>query len=355
MKIAFVVGSLSGGGAERVVAELASDFANRGNKVYIFVIASMKKTYYVSPNVNIINCTQKYGVPGIGFCNRVLDIRKNIKKIAPDVCVSFTVAVNIYSILSCMGMKMDLIIAERNDPKYDPSSQLQRILRNILYPFADKYVFQTNEEKNYFSKKIQFKSRVIPNPINPQLPISYNGERDKRIVTAVRLAPQKNIKLLIDSFNIVAEKYPEFRVEIYGDGPEKDGLFKYIEELGLKSRIKLLGNSKTLYDDIKSAYAFVLPSNYEGMSNSMLEAMALGIPTISTDYPSGGARAVIKSGYNGILVPVNDVDSMAHALESILSNQEYANQLGENGKKIRDELSIKKITKEWINFIGIGN
>lgn len=349
MKIAFLVGSLAGGGAERVVSEISSEMANCGHDVSVILIASTEQTYSVAPGVNIVDCSKKY--KSFGLFHRVKAIRKSLKHLKVDVCISFTVAVNIYAALSCVGLPLKLILAERNDPRYDPTGKFLRMLRKVLYPIADNYVFQTDGEKEFFSKRIQRKSVVIPNPVNPLLPEPYSGKRTDRFVMAGRLAPQKNIKMAIDAFTSFSKIHPEFQLEIYGNGSLKEELSLYIREKSMVDKIILKGATTTLYTDILDAYGFLLSSDYEGISNSMLEAMALGIPTISTDYPSGGAREFINDKENGMLVPVGDSEKMCECMCFLVENADAASSIGKNGYLLRNKLSVDKIVEKWIAYI----
>lgn len=351
MRITFIAAGLAGGGAERVVSELATEFSSAGNDVSVIIIGSKERSYYIPDDVHVYDCADRYPVPGISFIRRIGEIRKAIKKSKPDVCISFNTNVNIYAILSCIGLRCKLVISERNDPVCYPKSKPERIMRSLLYPLADKFVFQTREAQQFFSEKIQKRSRVIFNPINRLLPEAFEGERTSRIVTACRLEPQKNLKMAIDAFEGATVNHPEFTFEIYGKGSLHSLLADYITEKGLQNRVFLMGNSTRLYEDIHNAYAFVLSSDFEGMSNSMLEAIALGIPTVSTDYPSGGARAVIQDGINGILVPVGDTEAMSRALLSLIESPGKAERLKNNGKKLRDDLAIGRIAEEWMSFI----
>lgn len=351
MKIAFVVGSLAGGGAERVVAELCSELAKGQHEVSVVLIASNRCTYDIDKRVQVVDCTKTDFVRGLSFFNRVKNIRKALAELEADICVSFTVAVNLYSILACAFTRCKLILAERNDPRFDPTSKLSRLMRRVLYPFADAYVFQTDGEKEFFSRRIQKRSVVIPNPVNPMLPEPFVGERSKRFVTAVRLEPQKNLKMAIDAFVMVHKKYPEFRFEIYGEGSLRDSLEQYIKDLKMEEAICLKGNSKNLYKDIRDAFAFVLSSDYEGMSNSMLEAMALGIPTISTDHPSGGARAVIDDHKNGLLVSVGDTNAMAAAMLEMIETQGLAKAFSTRSVATRKLLDATLISSLWLECI----
>lgn len=353
MKIVFISAGLGGGGAERVVSQLASEMAERGHTVTVIIMGSNNKTYGVSEKVQVIDCTMNLGAAGISFLRRVFLIRKKVRELSPNVCISFNTTVNLYSALACSYLGRKLILSERNDPICYPAGKFSRALRTLLYKSKYKYVFQTNEAKSFFSKSIQKNGTVIFNPINSEMPDVFEGERTKRIVTAARLEPQKNLKMAIDAFARFNVHYPEYVFEIYGDGSLRNSLFEYVENNGLQNKVILKGASKTLYSDINDASAFVLSSDYEGMSNSMLEAMALGIPTVSTDYPSGGARAVINNGENGFLVPVGDADAMCNALITLVQDSKLANKISKNGVALRDSLSLKAITEKWLEFIEV--
>ena len=234
MRIAFMIGSLAGGGAERVVSELATEMSMQGHDVAVIVVSSSNKKYYIPDNVRFINCAKSYKIRGLGYFNRIADIRKELKNFDPDVCISFNTNVNFYAIWACIGCKFQLILSERNDPKLYPVDKPSRFLRKLLYSGKYRYVFQTEEIKNYFSESIKNNSCIIFNPLNPDLPEPHCEERSKRIVTAVRLEPQKNLKMAIDAFcnSVAAEQ--GFIFQIYGEGNLRAELTEYIYRKNLK-------------------------------------------------------------------------------------------------------------------------
>ena len=351
MVITFIAASLGDGGAERVVSELASQMQRQGNAVSVITIGSASRSYQVAEGVQVIDCAQKYGIPGVGFARRVFAIASAVRQLKPDVCISFNTTVNIYAVLACGGLPCRLVLAERNDPRFYPTGKLQRLLRGLLYGRADRFVFQTEQARQWFPKKIRQRGTVIFNPINPELPEVCSEQRSKRVVTAVRLEPQKNLKMAIDAFAKLHEAHPDYVFEIYGKGSLRNVLAQQIATEQLQNCVILKGNSDTLYGDILDAEMFILSSDFEGMSNSMLEAMALGIPTVSTDYPSGGARAVIRDGINGLLIPVGDTDGLYRAMKRIAEDPELAKKLSENGALLRQQLSVERITQQWLDFI----
>ena len=354
VKVLFLINSLAGGGAERVTAALANEMCNYENtEIYVITyqrdlakdFSLNKKIFYHCLNLKDVNRLQ-------GIICRIQYLRKTIKEIKPNCVVSLaTPRMNGLLVCALISLKIPLIISERNDPAQYPKTCIWRFVRNVTYAFSKGIVFQTEDAKKYFSKKIQQKSIVISNPITDCLPERYVGEREKYIVNWCRLDTQKNLKLLIKSFGQVIKIFPQYTLHIFGEGPEKDNLEKFIDEMDLKAKVFLRGYSTDIYGDVLKAALYVSSSNYEGISNSMLEAIALGIPSICTDCPVGGARQTITNGVNGILVPVQNENKLTEAMISVLSNPKYAEQISIEGCKIRNKLNVACIAKQWLLYL----
>ena len=189
---------------------------------------------------------------------------------------------------------------------------------------------------------------MIPNPVNKNsINIEPIYNRKKKIIAAGRLSPQKNYELLIRAFNRICNCFPEYRVEIYGEGPEKDSLEKLIQELGLQSKIILMGTKLNVIKEEAAASLYVMSSDYEGFPNALAEAMASGLPVISTDFPSGVAHEIIEDGKNGYVVPLGDEEKLAEAMKKILSNSELQEIMSKNNEGIREQLSEAQVYKVW--------
>ena len=259
-----------------------------------------------------------------------------------------------YGVFACIGTKFPVIVCERNDPniilgKYRPL--LISKFRDFVFHLADGAVFQTDNAKNYFSKSIQKKSCVILNPLNTDnLPDLYTGDRDNCIVNVGRLTEQKNQKLLIRSFSLIADQFPDFVLKIFGDGPEKNNLELLINELGLDNRVELMGNVCNVTDKIYKSRLFVFSSDYEGLPNALAEAMALGLPCVSTDCSPGGARMLIDNGINGTIVPVNDPVALSNAIKELLDDRAKSDMYSKNAFCIRDKLSLSLIVSQWEEY-----
>lgn len=349
-KIVFVIGQLSNGGAERVVSVLANSFIS-DYEVSIVTVIDPSIEYDIDSRVSIIHINTRATNKIVRIFNRYKELKKIILEQSPDIVISLTTEINIYSIMALKGISIPLIISERNDPYNDPPSKITRLIRDIVYKWADGYVFQTDDAKKYFEGKVCGPWKIIPNPLNGELPDARKVKKEKKIVTVSRLYIQKNIPLLLSAFAEIHKKYPEYRLEIFGEGPLKEKLQELSDELGICSVVDFKGFCRNVYEQIQSAEIFVLTSNFEGMSNAMLEAIAMGIPSICTDCPIGGARMVITNYKNGILIPVNDKTSLVCEIDYLLSDRKIRKQIADNGYELRNQLSIDVIKKQWMDLI----
>lgn len=349
MKITFTISQLGGGGAERVVALLSSKLCEMGHDVSLITLIKRPIVYSLNKNVKLINLDCRNSRV-LGTISQIKHLRAVYRRLRPDVIISFLPVVNMTAIIANLGLSSKIIVSERNDPYQNPRKKIVRVMRDFWYHFSDGFVFQTSDAREYFGKHAQT-GAIIANPINSNLPEPFIGERTKRFVSAVRLDKQKNLDMFLRAFAKLHMEYPDYTVEIYGEGPEKEHLEKLAEELQISNCVFLKGFSKKIYEDILDATAFVLPSNYEGLSNSMLEALALGVPVISTDHPIGGARMFIKNGNNGILTKVGDTDEMMRALLYAVNNPEKMQAMADRAVEIRKTISINNIVDKWINYI----
>ena len=221
-----------------------------------------------------------------------------------------------------------------------------------LYNLSNGFVFQTKEAQGFFNKKIQKRSIIIPNPINPDFYIKFNNkEREKKIVSVGRLTKQKNFPMLFNAFKNIENKFPDYLLEIYGDGELKEDLIKLIKELKLEKKVFLIGNVSNIKEKIENASLFIITSDYEGLSNALMESLALGLPSISTDSDGGGARELIKNNYNGILIDKNDIVTLSKKIEFILSNKDFSKKLSKNAIESMKKYDPKIINKNWEEYI----
>lgn len=389
-KLVFVMKVMNGGGAERVISLLTSAAVNRGSDVTLLITHQKKQDSVlgdIDSGVQVISLPDEarkqktsaflpklimlfarlLGKLGFKEKSSVLKyhsrnyssvswLKKYFRKHSDASVVAFLYDSIFYSLLS-VTKKNKLIISERGDPCQSLSSKTTVAFLKNEFQKADGVVFQSPDVQKWYLENTPVKGTVIFNPVKPDLPEPYCGERKKRIVNFCRISAQKNLLMLVDAFALFHKDFPDYELDIIGDavGNGVDGYIKAVNEQ-IKNNccencIHILPSRKDIHEYIKDYAMFVSSSDFEGMSNSMLEAMALGLPVICTDCPAGGARAVIRNGENGILTPVGDANALYLAMKNLAENPEFAETLGKNAVKIRTEQSVEKIIEKWMDMI----
>lgn len=353
MKIMFFIPRMTGGGAERVVANLANEFDRRGHFLVIYTPTDADSFYKLNSSVKIIGenyfVSKKTGIRQLKLLingSRLwFAYKRRIKTEKPDVIISFLPETNLIA-LTHKIKDCKLIVSERNDPT-QRSKFMQKLIRHF-YPEADVLVCQSQKVADYFDCK---NTVVIPNPVDKtMLPKPYLNER-RNVVSAVgRLMPQKNFANLIKAFSMLSDKCSEYTLEIYGDGVLRNELEELIRKLKMSGRIKLMGAYKNVLEHIKDTSLFVMSSDYEGYPNALAEAMSIGLPVICTDFYSGTARELVGTE-NGLLVPTNNSKALADAIEELLSDPDRRSKMSKENMKIIEKLSINTIADKWLELM----
>lgn len=356
MHIVFFTMGLNRGGSERVIVNLCNECLVKRHKVTIITCLSDQACYILDSKINHIKIDQKEAQRNQSKAQRFLRRRKKLKRIVksiyPDVIICFLPEPSFIALSLKRSFDIPLIISERADPALEYRALIYKIMIKILYPKGDGFVFQTEGAKNYFDRNTQMKSVIIPNSLSSEVNRPRNvGKRKKEIVAVGRLVPEKNYSMLLYAIKEVIEEFPEYVLRIYGEGPLQTELETLIRELNLENQVFLMGIKDNVFDLIYDSTVFVLSSKHEGMPNSLMEAMALGLPVVATDCPSGGPRSLIEDGVNGILVENNNAKAMIDGIKWILSDSRLAEKLGENAKKDVKLLEPEKINQQWVEYI----
>ena len=289
----------------------------------------------------------------IYFRNKyIFKLRQFLEEYPGSFVISFMTVCSIVTAAAVKGLPNKCMFAEFTSPATEyPKGHFMNQLKKRFYPNFIGGIYQTDEECDFYDYLSDKNAYVIPNPIVGTYPERFCGERKKIIVDFCRLNKAKNLFLLIDAFALFSEEHPDYLLHIYGEGPLKNSILSYINKLGLNDKVRLLGFNTELHGIIRDHAMFVSSSDYEGISNSMLEAMAIGLPTICTDCPAGGARMIIKDHVNGILVPLRDKSAMFNAMMEIAEDPGFAEILSENAVLVKQELSVDNIGKRWAEVI----
>lgn len=342
------------GGAERVISILSNALCTMGHQVEILLYYDRPIFYKINESVLVHSDEEVIGKSGV--LKHIRWRRKYIKEKNPDVVISFLAPFNMINIVAMAGLKIPLIVADRNDPKKVPGNFVVRKVRDFLYRFANGIVLQNDTNKKYFSKTVQKKSAVIFNPLDLG---AYEAaalaceekkeEKKKEIVSVARVIEQKNPMMLLNAFSRISDKYPDYKLVFYGDGDMRQLVLSKAEELGLADRVKAPGSEKNIFEKIKDSELFVMTSDYEGMPNALIEAMCIGLPCISTKV--SGAVDVIEDGKNGLLIDCRNEDALVEAMDRMLSDSELRETCAKNASKLAELLRTDIITNQWLDFI----
>lgn len=356
MHIVFFTMVLNKGGSERVIVNLCNEHLIKKHKITIITCLSDQSLYHLNTQIVHVKIdkTQKERTQNksLRFFRRRKKLEKILKEIKPDIIISFLPEPSFLALSLKSKLQIPLIISERSDPALEYRSFIYKIIIKLLYTNGDGFVFQTEDAMKWFDYKTQTKSIIIPNPLTSDAcRTRYKRNRKKEIVAVGRLVPEKNYQMLFYALKEVLNEFPEYILRIYGEGPLQEELEECKRKLGLDEKIFLMGNKDDIFDWIYDSALFVLSSKVEGMPNSLMEAMALGLPVIATDCPCGGPRFLIDNGDNGILVKNDNVQEMVQGIRNVLSNPELAEKIGQNASKIAEKLAPEKINKKWEDYI----
>lgn len=351
-KIILYIDMMERGGAQRVVANLIQHFLENNLCVVLvndFKEDSSRPQYFVDSRVKryFLRNTLE-GNPIVKNFERVIRLRKIVRAEKPNVVLSFLGRPNERMLVATVGLKTRKIVSVRNDPNREyGSGGVKKWFARKLFGLADGCVFQTEEAANYFSESVRRKSTVILNPVDMKFFEKKPVAPLKNIVTVGRLEPQKNQKLLISAFSEIADSFPDEKLIIYGEGSLRDELSEFCKLQGIADRVEFPGNITNVENVLSKAKIFALSSDYEGLPNALMEAMAVGVPCISTDCPCGGPRTLDGKSKCIYLVPVGDKGAFANGLRELLNEPEKLRSFGERAKLRAGDFMTEKILTQW--------
>lgn len=349
MRYAFFIDKLKNGGAERVTTILANYFA-KGNEVYLFVVDASQSDYEIDESVHVIKVPFEDNKIKRMFARNHF-VGEKIREIGFDACITLTYTFLPYLLAAPKKRRGKVVASLRNAPQYEIENPIGKLLRWVGFSLCDKIVFQTPDARDYFSNNIQKRGVVIPNPLTEGLPYADN-ENSKTIITATRLETQKNISLAIEVFKEFHRTHSDWTFKIYGRGSLNDEIEKLImNDPETADCVHLMGFSSDIHNEMAHSAIFILSSDFEGLSNSMIEAMAIGLPVVCTDCPIGGAKMMIENGINGYLTPTGDKKALISALCSAADNMDNSKKVGAEATKVRDQLSVENICQQWKDAI----
>lgn len=344
-RLLIVMGSMSRGGAERVISHISEYFANRGWQVKIALLLANRVDYELHERVETVDLSGATSSRWKRLPGWLRGLRRLAKEYKPEAVLSFAARINVITCLALRGLGIRTVLSERNDPFSDGRPRYVDFFTARQYPKVHAVVYQTRRSVTYF--KNPGRALIIPNPVAVKCEAS--APQVGKIVSVGRLTAQKNQAMLLSALAKVKKEFPYATLTVYGEGELRESLTAKARELGVEDAVSLPGNVLDLHEKIRDAAVFALSSDYEGLSNALLEAMMMGIPSVSTDC--AGSDEYIENGKNGLLTPVGDEDAMAEALRRMLRDPEAARLMAQEGKKTVLPLQKELLMEKWYEVL----
>lgn len=356
MRLCFITYALSAGGAERVLSQLASHYASKGiHDVHLITLQpeGAPSFYSLDPAITLhqlgLDQTKQRGMSKVKRMFRYyLALRYIFKVLKPDKIISFVDEMNIATLLATLGLNIPVVISERTDPRHYSIGTLGNMVRRLTYPLASFLVLQGDYVRSCFPYMSQ-KIRVISNPVPFQKETAPTLKSSHIIMLVGRLDCYKGHYELIDAFAKLAKTFPQWSLEIYGEGPEKENLEALIRKLGLQEKAFLKGLASPIQKELKRAALFAFPTHYEGFSNALAEAMAVGLPVVASNC--NGNLELVKQGENALVFPVGDLDKLTEQLSLLMSDAALRVKLGKAARHSIEKFSPKKVYEKWDTII----
>jgi glycosyltransferase involved in cell wall biosynthesis len=357
--IAFLIPTLGVGGAQRVATLLSNQWAKDGHAVDLISFENAgDEPFYELKGVSI----HYLGVVD-GSSDLVRSIKRNLTRVTrlrslllrlqPDNLVAFMTDANVIALLGSCGLDIPVIVSERNQPERPGLGLLHRSARRVSYRWSNAIVMQTETMAAWARARFSPPVHVIPNPVildSTVAPSSAGQLSRPTIVAAGRLVEQKGFDVLVNSFIAVAGNHPEWDLIIYGEGPLRDSLWRRVIASGLEPRIALPGLTTDIGAALRRASLFVVPSRYEGYPNVLIEALACGLPVVATDC-AGGTAEIVEGGFYARLVPPDDPNALAEALDGLMSNSQLRAEYATRAPLAVTNLDVSLICSRWLELM----
>lgn len=355
MRVIIVIPFLSNGGAEKMAAKWCYDLNKHGVNTTLLVHYRIENEYEIASKIpidSLYNDREDYDAASL--MKTVLRIRKYLKKQKkPLYIIPFIPHIGLQCTLANLGLDNYLIETIRAAPQFSPQSKFFRFLRDVSVCIADGCIFQNKEQMEYFPEKVKKKGIIIYNTVPLEFLERFEKKEYKEIKNIImvsRLTKQKNHSLMLKALSELKNKNYPFSLTIVGDGPELNHIKKMVQELKLEDSVLLYGRSSNVGELLLNSDLYVLTSKFEGMPNSLMEAMACALPCISTACPTGPSD-LIDNGVNGILIDNDDLDKLTKSIIFYYENKEECGKIARLARSKIIKINSENTVNKLVNYL----
>ncbi|WP_159726013.1 glycosyltransferase family 4 protein [Methylosinus sp. Ce-a6] len=365
LHVAFVIKAMSipGGGAERVLARIASGLVDRGHRVTVITSDPPEKpSYYPIPGsvrqvflgVGAVERSSNFGE----VLRRIWAMRREIMRRRPDVVVAFMHSSFVPIGLALIGSGIPMIASEHIGTEHYSGRSFQRALLMLTPLLTNKITVVSERIRSRFPRWLRRRMIVVPNPIGDGYVVGSDtadpAAKAKVLLAVGRLSSQKDHRCLIEAFAMLAQRFPDWTLRIVGEGELRGELERQIADCGLADRIELPGAIKEIDAEYRKARLFVSPSKYESFGLATAEALLNGTPAVAFD-DCPGTDTLIENGVNGVLVDGRNgrAEALAIALARLMATPEEVERLTQVGAaRIREVYGLSKALDTWESVLG---
>ena len=348
----FFLPTLGVGGTEKAVSLLAESLGKH-NRILVLTLSELAFDHRTIVSVERASLEGLRDSPNLLsslFQNgkRLYKLFKVVKHYRPRVMLSFLPQCNVLSIIIGLITPVIVIVNERNSLQNQELSEAWKLLRRVLYRFADG-VFGNSQAICREIKELCGRDAVLTkNPI--RIPTAHEKIwTEKRVISIGRLVHQKGFDLLIESFESSALAESGWTLDIYGEGPLRQELERLIRVYDLGGSVNLMGQHGVGYEEMMGANIFALCSRFEGLPNAALEAMSYAVPCLVSDR-TGGLIDIVEHMQSAVIVSPERSD-VADGLRFLASNIEEQKRIGENGRRLMGRYESSLVADEWEGLI----
>jgi glycosyltransferase involved in cell wall biosynthesis len=305
-------------------------------------------------DLNLMRSSKNWASTARNIIGRIRAIRSAVRTVNPQVMLSFCDRTNVLAAMAADG-SVPVVLSERSDPARQTLPRIWRMLRRVAFArpafsSSGRIIVQTPQAAQFFAKSpvpcVVIPSAVDPPPLES---VRFQGGNTRQVIAVGRLSPEKGFRRLLEAFAVVHQCHPDWSLRILGEGPDRISLEENALRLGIQSAVSMPGWISPVWQELASSSIFVLPSDYEGFPSALLEAMALGVPSIGLRSQVGSA-AIIQSGINGLLTP-SDPNSLAESIQSLIDNPGRRDRFSKAGQNVIDRFSWESMVEKYVEVL----
>lgn len=354
VRVLFFIGSIEdSGGTERVCSVLASALSDTG-RYHVGIVSLYKGNhpfFQVSAPIRLYSLFEQNHQFKFIYPVVVYRLRRVLAKYQPDILVVVESIGCLYSVLAVRGFKAKHIVWEHFNIDIDLGVKSRRLARVLAVRRADVVVTLTERDAAHWREHFHPAVPVIAIPNSLPYPCcvqSVYPQESRTVLAAGHLIHRKGFDLLIRAWNKVPANVRDgWRLRIVGAGEEEQTLKALVATLPLAGTVDFPGRSRNMAEEYRSAGLFVLSSRKEGFGMVLLEAMAFALPVVAFDCENGPAEIVVN-GKTGLLVPPEDIDSLAEAIGKMLNDASFRAECARHALERVNDFAVDRVVKQWM-------